>query len=84
MNSPVNSAARHWPPSRHVRQVSAEAVHQARVVQRFTERGEAADQPQRAEGLMPQDVQARWRCGPSSSEKAITQIAEKQVPTTSA
>jgi len=27
---------------------------------------------------------ARWRCGPSSTEKAITQIAEKQVPTTKA
>ncbi|MNP09195.1 hypothetical protein D3C76_1012880 [compost metagenome] len=27
---------------------------------------------------------ARWRWGPSSSEKAITQMAEKQVPTTSA
>ncbi|MNH39647.1 hypothetical protein D3C79_1008500 [compost metagenome] len=27
---------------------------------------------------------ARWRCGPSSREKAITQMAEKQVPTTSA
>ncbi|MNN00924.1 hypothetical protein D3C81_1135280 [compost metagenome] len=27
---------------------------------------------------------ARWRCGPSSSEKAMTQIAEKQVPTTRA
>ena len=27
---------------------------------------------------------ARWRCGPSSSEKAMTHTAEKQVPTTSA
>ena len=27
---------------------------------------------------------ARWRCGPSSSEKAMTHTAEKQVPTTNA
>ncbi|CAI8924453.1 hypothetical protein EMIT0180MI3_360036 [Priestia megaterium] len=42
---------------RRMGQMFTEAGDQARVVQGFTEGGETADQPQRAEGLMPQDVQ---------------------------
>ncbi|MNF05137.1 hypothetical protein D3C80_2048020 [compost metagenome] len=38
-------------------QMYAQAFHQARVAQGFTESGETADQPQRPEGLVPQDVQ---------------------------
>ncbi|MNI20070.1 hypothetical protein D3C73_735280 [compost metagenome] len=42
---------------RAVCQVAAEAGDQSRVVQGFAEGGKAADQPERAKGLMAQDVQ---------------------------
>ncbi|MNX88468.1 hypothetical protein D3C86_1204380 [compost metagenome] len=54
-------------------QVHAEAFDQAWVVQGFTERGEAADQPQRAKGLMPQNVQgavAVWAVEQGKSDYA--------------
>ncbi|MNL01592.1 hypothetical protein D3C87_1220670 [compost metagenome] len=40
-----------------VGQMHAEAFDQAWIIQRLAERGEAADQPQRPERLMTEDVQ---------------------------
>ncbi len=54
-------------------------------IERFTKGGEAADQPQRRERPDAAGCTGRGGgAGHRASEKAITQIAEKQVPTTSA